>query len=167
MALEIERKFLVDKTRWQEFKKKHTLEKIRIRQGYFPTEKAAFITRISQRNEKAYLTLKSWTQNITRSEYEYEIPFDDASALLLSCQQPIIEKTRYFVKTENYVWEVDEFFGDNEGLLIAEIELSNEHENFPKPEPNFLSREVSNEPRFYNANLIHYPFSKWTADEKK
>jgi len=95
-----------------------------------------------------------------RHEYEYEIPVQDADEMIANlCQRPLIEKTRHFVNYQGYIWEIDEFEGDNKGLLVAEIELSEVGEDFPKPP--WLGQEVTDDLRYYNNNLIRYPYSQW------
>lgn len=115
--------------------------------------------RVRRQDEKAFLTLKGRNTGISRLEYEYEIPAADADELLQFCQRPLIEKTRYVEKIDGHVWEIDCFFGDNEGLLVAEIELKSEDEPFEKPV--WLGQEVSGDVRYYNSNLAENPYSKW------
>ncbi len=155
MAIEIERKFLV-KDGWRP-----EGEPIHLRQGYLPLT-GPIIVRIRQQDNRAFLTLKGRTDGITRNEYEYEIPPQDAEELLMRCQKSIVEKSRYLVTEGNYTWEVDVFFGANDGLIVAELELSSEDEEFERPE--WLAAEVSNDPRYYNANLAKHPFSEWRSD---
>jgi CYTH domain-containing protein len=110
--------------------------------------------------KKGFLTIKGITKNITRCEYEYEIPFEEAEYMLNEiCEKPIIVKKRFKVPMESFVWEVDEFFEGNKGLVIAEIELEHEDHEFPKP--SWLGKEVSGNPKYYNANLVRFPFSEW------
>ncbi len=95
-----------------------------------------------------------------RAEYEYEIPGPDAEAMLNDlCEKPLIEKMRYKIKFKGLIWEADEFFGENQGLLMAEVELEREDQSFVKPE--WVGEEVTGDPKYFNANLIHHPFSKW------
>ena len=156
MAKEIERKFLVTGEDWR------TLAKgIRYRQGYLSTAKERTV-RVRTIDGKAFLTVKGITVGATRSEYEYEIPAADANEMLDDlCEKPIIEKSRYTIPLGDVTWEVDEFFGVNHGLIIAEIEIQSEDQSFPKPA--WIGEEVTSDPRYYNANLIARPFSTWKA----
>ena len=152
MGVEIERKFLV-KEGWRP-----TGESVRMRQGYLPGT-GPMTVRIRTEDRRAVLTLKGRTKGITRSEYEYEIPMQDAEELLMRCQKKVVEKTRYFVSVGDYTWEVDVFEGANEGLVVAELELSDENEVFDRPD--WLGEEVSMDGRYYNVNLAEHPFSEW------
>ena len=152
MAVEIERKFLVNE-KW-----KPEGREIHVKQGYLPGA-GPMLVRVRQEDARAYLTLKGRTEGITRSEYEYEIPMADAGELLLRCEEPIIEKTRYLIPAGPHTWEVDVFFGANEGLIVAEIELSREDEPFDRPD--WLGAEVSGDPRYYNSNLASHPYAEW------
>ena len=151
--LEIERKFLVDQKIWQPGE-----QGISVRQGYLAGE-GPLLVRIRQQDRKAFLTLKGRTTGISRLEFEYEIPMVDAVGLLRLCQQPLVEKVRYVEEFEGHTWEIDRFFGSNEGLMIAEIELTSEDESFARPA--WLGREVSGDSRYYNSNLIQHPYSEW------
>ena len=128
MALEIERKYLID------LEKIGTLENgVRIKQGYLSTNKDA-VVRVRVKNDKAYLTIKGSTSGIARLEFEYEIPLNEANEMLEKlCQKPVIDKTRYLIKHDIHTWEVDIFYGDNEGLVVAEVELSSEDEHINLP----------------------------------
>lgn len=153
MAKEIERKFLVNGEEWKQF------SSVEIRQGYLCTDKHRTV-RVRSKSGKAYLTIKGITEGASRDEFEYEIPFEDGSYMLDNiCQRPLIEKRRYIIHIDNKVWEVDEFFGDNSGLVVAEIELSSEKEEFGKP--NWIGEEITHDARYFNANLIQRPFSQW------
>ncbi len=152
MGVEIERKFLV-KDGWQP-----SGESVRMKQGYLPGT-GPMLVRIRVEDQRAFLTLKGRTEGITRSEYEYEIPMQDAEELLLRCQKNVVEKTRYFIPAGDYTWEVDVFAGANKGLTIAEIELSDEDEVFERPD--WLGAEVSADGRYYNSRLAAHPFSEW------
>ncbi len=154
MNQEIERKFLVSGSGYKEL-----AVPTRYKQGYITiTEKGSVRVRIA--GEKAFLTVKSKRTGISRAEYEYEIPVAEAQGLLTDiARQPIIEKQRYKVEYAGNIWEVDEFFGDNEGLVIAEIELESEDQRFEKPE--WIGEEVSGERRYYNANLVGNPYCNW------
>ena len=153
MGMEIERKFLVDQKIWQPGE-----QGISVRQGYLAGE-GPLLVRIRQQDRKAFLTLKGRTTGISRLEFEYEIPMVDAVGLLHLCQQPLVEKVRYVEEFEGHTWEIDRFFGSNEGLMIAEIELTSEDESFARPA--WLGREVSGDSRYYNSNLIQHPYSEW------
>jgi CYTH domain-containing protein len=116
--------------------------------------------RVRTINNNGYLTIKGITVGASRREFEYEIPAKDAEELLDNlCEKPLIEKIRYKVDYGTLTWEVDEFFGENEGLIVAEVELHSEDQPFDRPE--WVTEEVTTDPRYYNANLIKYPYSKW------
>jgi CYTH domain-containing protein len=153
MGQEIERKFLVANDAWR------TGAGTLIRQGYLHNEIDGTV-RVRTKGERAYLTIKGNTIGITRSEFEYEIPLGDASQILDElCLKPLIEKIRYEVKVGGFKWEIDEFLEENAGLVVAEIELEEESQEFPKPD--WLGREVSDDFRYQNANLVKMPYSKW------
>lgn len=154
MGKEIERKFLVKGEAWKSLAKgRH------YRQGYLNSAKERTV-RIRTIDDKAFLTVKGPTVGVTRPEFEYPIPFEDCAAMLdLLAEKPIIEKTRYKIPMGNRVWEVDEFFGVNAGLVVAEIELGAEDEAFEKPE--WIGEEVSGDPRYFNSNLVKHPFTTW------
>ena len=154
MGLEIERKFLLKNNSW----KKEVKETISIRQGYLNSEIERTI-RIRIQGERGVLTIKGKNQNVTRKEFEYQIPLDDALHLISMCEKPIIEKTRFLIPSNRSTWEIDVFDGENKGLVIAEIELSSEEESFDIP--NWLGKEVSSESKYYNSSLITNPYSKW------
>lgn len=155
-GLEIERKFLVKKG---ETYKKTAYSSSHIQQGYIPAEGAT--VRVRTRDGKAYLTIKGKSVNggMTRYEFEKEITMDEAQHLLQLCQGGVIDKRRYLVKSGKHVFEVDEFYGNNQGLVMAEVELSDENENFEKPD--FIGLEVTGDKRFYNSHLLSNPFSLW------
>jgi CYTH domain-containing protein len=115
--------------------------------------------RVRTIEDKAYLTIKGIAIGAARLEFEYEIPRQDADALLDICEKPLIEKNRYKIAHGGFVWEVDEFFGENQGLIVAEIELQSEDQYFPKPD--WVGPEVTTDPRYFNANLIKNPYTKW------
>ncbi len=160
MALEIERKYLID------LEKIGTLENgIRIKQGYLSTNKDA-VVRVRVKNDKAYLTIKGSNSRITRLEFEYEIPLNEANEMLEKlCQKPVIDKTRYIINHENHTWEVDVFYGDNEGLVVAEVELSSEDEHINLP--IWVKEEVSHDNRYFNSNLMKLPFKDWEENKGK
>jgi len=155
MATEIERKFLILNQDWQEY----TKSELHIVQGYLATNEFSS-TRIRIQNDKANINIKSATLGITRTEFEYSIPVDDARLMLEAlCIKPVIEKTRFTVEHMNHTWEIDVFSGDNEGLIVAEIELSSPDEAFEKP--SWIGEEVSNDARYYNACLVNNPYKNW------
>lgn len=155
MPIEIERKFLLKDDSWRT----QVSSSARIRQGYLaPVSKASVRVRLD--GERANINIKSATLGVRRMEYEYFIPVDEAVELLDQlCQTPQINKTRFKVEHAGYVWEIDEFYGDNEGLIVAEIELDDESESFEKPV--WLGEEVSGDARYYNVNLAKQPFKNW------
>jgi adenylate cyclase len=154
MALEIERKFLLANERWKTLvDASYTLT-----QGYLSTNPTS-TTRVRIKAGIATLTIKSKNTGIRRSEFEYQIPTEDAQELLALCDGPLIQKTRHTIAVDNHTWEIDEFSGDNSGLVVAEIELSAENEVFIKPE--WVGTEVSDDPRYYNSNLVKHPYSLW------
>ncbi len=159
MAQEIERKFLVNAARWH-----RPDDGVRYRQGYLSTAKERTV-RVRTVGDKAFLTVKGPNVGAISDEYEYEIPLNDANEMLdRLCQRPLIEKTRYRVSYRGKVWEVDEFEGANQGLITAEVELARENE--PVAIPDWVEREVTDDPRFYNSNLVEHPFGEWQAGEK-
>jgi adenylate cyclase len=156
MAREIERKFLVTGDAW-----KSGAAGVRFRQGYLSTEKARTV-RVRTEGARGVLTIKGPTAGVSRLEFEYEIPQADADRLLDDlCLRPLVEKVRYRVAAGRHVWEIDEFLGDNAGLVVAEIELGSADEPFERPA--WLGREVSDDPRYFNANLVRAPYRTWTA----
>lgn len=150
---EIERKFLVKEALWQPHG-----HGFRVQQGYLP-QTGALLVRIRTQDDRAFLTLKGRTTGITRAEFEYEIPAADAAELLPFCRRPLIEKVRYQEEVGGHLWEIDCFAGENEGLVVAEIELQCETEPFTRPA--WLGEEVSGDPRYYNANLTEHPYRTW------
>ncbi len=155
MALEIERKYLVNKEKWNALAKpKGTL----IRQRYLLIEADKTI-RVRIKDSKGYLTIKGRSVGATRLEYEYEIPQEDAAQLLNGFSVPEVKKVRYEILFNDKKWEVDEFLEDNIGLIIAEIELKEESEYFELPE--WIGREVTVEKQYYNSHLTVMPFVKW------
>lgn len=159
MAVEIERKFLLLNDSWRQFADAGNT----MRQGYFagPTDsqpRASIRVRVD--NQHAYLNIKSYELGISRQEYEYEIDRDDAQMMLDTlCEKPLVEKTRFKVVVGKHTWEIDVFDGDNLGLVVAEVELNHEDEIFVKPD--WLDKEVSDDPRYYNVSLIKHPFKDW------
>ncbi|MBL4605193.1 MAG: CYTH domain-containing protein [Flavobacteriaceae bacterium] len=157
MALEIERKFLVTTLDYQ----KLSFQKKYIQQGFLNSDKNR-VVRVRIIDEKGFLTIKglSNTNGTTRFEWEKEISFDDAKELMKLCEKGIIEKYRHYHKVKNHVFEIDEFLGDNKGLIVAEIELESEDEKFEKPK--YLGKEVSGDQKYFNSNLSKYSFKNWT-----
>ena len=116
--------------------------------------------RVRTKGEHAYLTIKGGTTGITRLEFEYEIPLEEANEILNElCQKPLIEKIRYEAYVGRFKWEIDEFQGENAGLVVAEVELEDENQEFLKPD--WLGEEVSDDFRYQNANLVKHPYSQW------
>lgn len=156
MAQEIERKFLVLSNDF----KSEAFKKTLIKQGYLSSIPERTV-RVRIKGNKGYLTVKgsSNASGASRYEWEKEIPVVEAEELLLLSEPGVIDKTRYEVKVGNFIFEVDEFYGDNIGLVIAEIELNNENDNFEKP--SWVGDEVTGDKRYYNAMLVKNPFTKW------
>ena len=156
MNIEIERKFLVLDDSYKKLSYNHS----HIRQGYLSSDRGKTI-RIRIRDARAYITIKgpSLDGGLSRYEFEQEIPLDDAEKLMTLCEPGIIDKTRWLVKSGEHTFEVDEFFGDNEGLVMAEVELSSPDE---KPEiPHFIGKEVTGDRRYYNSQLRRNPYCNW------
>ncbi|MDN5285512.1 MAG: hypothetical protein JWR38_1786 [Mucilaginibacter sp.] len=155
MGIEIERKFLVDAIQWQQLSKPVGTN---FKQGYIVNDATKTI-RIRVTDQYACLTFKGETLGFTRSEYEYTIPIEDGIEMLDKFAGPIIQKTRYCINFENKLWEVDVFSGDNEGLIVAEIELEQENEQFKLP--HWVTQEVTGQEKYYNSNLSAHPFKEW------
>lgn len=154
MGIEIERKFLLTSTSW-----KQLAPGTSYRQGYLNSTKERTV-RVRTIDDKGFLTIKGVSVGATRVEYEYEIPVADAQHLLDDlCEKPLIEKNRYKINHAGFVWEVDEFFGENMGLIVAEIELESEDQSFEKPE--WVGEEVTGDPRYFNSSLIKEPYTQW------
>ncbi len=154
MGVEIERKFLLNGDEWRSLAQGTVY-----RQGYLSSQKERTV-RVRTVDDQGFLTIKGANVGMTRLEYEYEIPVEDAIALLEElCEKPIIEKIRRKIDYAGFVWEVDEFLGENEGLIMAEIELENEEQPFEKPP--WIGEEVSGDARYFNSNLSRKPFSVW------
>jgi len=159
MSVEIERKYLVKGDHWRKLGN-GTL----YRQGYLSTDIERTV-RIRTVGKKGFLTIKGKTRNTRRDEFEYEIPFDDAKWMLdVLCKRPLIEKTRFKIIDRNLVWEVDEFWEENEGLIIAEVELKDENEVVNVPD--WIGKEVTEDQAYYNASLVKHPYSKWKINRK-
>jgi adenylate cyclase len=159
MAIEIEKKFLVNGEDWKEGSSSTVYY-----QGYLCSGTGQTV-RVRIAGDKAWLTIKGKHTNISRLEFEYPIPLADAQAMLDEvCEQPVIHKRRFIKEYEGFTWEIDEFYGDNQGLVVAEIELASEDQEFPRP--HWLGEEVSHHGRYYNASLRTYPYSKWKNGER-
>ncbi|RIA11021.1 CYTH domain-containing protein [Flavobacteriaceae bacterium MAR_2010_72] len=154
--VEIERKFLVTSTDF----KKEAFNQTRILQGFLNSHKERTV-RVRLRESKGYLTVKglSSQEGLTRYEWESEISKQDAENLLKLCEKGVIDKVRYEIKVDDHIFEVDEFFGDNEGLILAEIELKHISELFKKP--SWLGEEVTGNIKYYNSQLSKQPFNTW------
>ncbi len=154
MAIEIERKFLVANDSWRE-----DAVGTAYKQGYI-LNSAINTVRVRVAGNKGILTIKGQGSDFARPEYEYEIPLSDAEEMLAGlCLKPLIEKTRYKLRVANHVWDLDVFHADNQGLVLAEIELSEEYELFEKPD--WLGKEVTGDERYFNAYLVRHPYSSW------
>jgi len=154
MAQEIERKFRVANDDWRAM----ATSSSSLKQGYLSSSAEATV-RVRLEDNLGTVTIKSKTNGITRNEFEYAIPAQEAKELLMLCSGPLIEKIRYRIPQENHTWEIDVFEGDNDGLIIAEIELTSEDDYFVKPQ--WLGEEVSGDSRYYNSNLATHPYVKW------
>lgn len=155
MATEIEHKFLVANDDWRAL----ATESAEFKQGYLNSDATSSV-RVRIAGNQAWLNIKSATIGTHRLEFEYEIPVADADEIIATlCHKPLIEKTRHFVNDGQHVWEIDVFAGENQGLIVAEIELSEIGEDFNRP--SWLGEEVSHDVRYYNNNLSRHPFSSW------
>ncbi|MCU0552032.1 MAG: CYTH domain-containing protein [Leptolyngbya sp. Prado105] len=153
MGIEIERKFLVIGDQWR-----NLALGVLYRQGYIPTLESTVRIRIAA--DRGFITIKGRTQGISRSEFEYEIPLNEAAQMLDTlCKPPLIEKYRHKIELNGMLWEVDEFLGQNQGLTIAEVELQSADQSIELPE--WIGEDVSHDPRYYNSNLAQHPFSTW------
>lgn len=152
MGIEIERKFLVTGDQWRQG------AGVRYSQGYLSRDKARTV-RVRVAGDKAFLTIKGVSRGAARAEFEYEIPVAEAEQLLELSDGPLIRKLRYKVRHDGLTWEVDEFLGDNTGLVVAEVELTSEDQTFTKP--SWVGKEVTDDQRYYNSNLASHPYSQW------
>ena len=156
MGIEIERKFLVAGEAWRALG-----EPVLLRQGYLNADPARTV-RVRIEGAAGKLTIKSKNVGASRGEWEYDIPLPDAEELLDTlCERPLVEKYRRRIWHAGFIWEVDEFLGENAGLVVAEIELPSEHAVFETPD--WVDREVTGDKRYYNSSLIRFPFSQWTT----
>lgn len=166
MGIEIERKFLVTSDAWRVA----AHEVAPMAQGYLNdlamveggAQKASVRVRIE--GDSAYLNLKSRERGHTRQEFNYAVPVDEARALLALCVGGLIDKRRHYVRHEGHLWEVDEFLGENAGLVVAEIELQHADEAFALPE--WAGKQVTDSLRYYNLALASYPYSQWSDEER-
>jgi adenylate cyclase len=155
MATEIERKFLVTGDAWRD------APGVEYSQGYLCRDKQRTV-RVRLAGERAFVTIKGESKGASRAEFEYEIPVDDARRLLELSDGPIVRKIRRKIDHEGATWEVDEFKGDNDGLVVAEVELQDEDQRFARPA--WLGREVTDDPRYFNSNLTSHPYCEWRDD---
>jgi adenylate cyclase len=154
MASEIERKFLVKRELWPA-----PADGMLYRQGYLSVQPERTV-RVRMAGHRGFITIKGMTRGLERLEFEYEIPVSDAAAILDQlCLKPLVEKTRFRIDFGGRTWEVDEFHGDNAGLLLAEIELASGDDKFEMPP--WAGAEVSDDPRYFNSNLSREPFARW------
>jgi CYTH domain-containing protein len=154
MSKETERKFLIKNDSWRSLAKGK-----RYQQGYLSRDKER-VVRIRTVGDKGFLTIKGKTTGATRAEFEYDIPAADAEAMLDHlCERPLIEKNRYKIEFGGLIWEVDEFLGENQGLIVAEVELESEDQPFEKP--TWIGEEVTGDPKYFNSNLVQHPFTRW------
>lgn len=157
MAVEIERKFLLRDESWRGAVERS----VRLRQGYLGGDRCSVRVRIA--DDAATLNIKAKQLGISRAEYEYAIPLVDAEQLLALAGPAVLSKARHHVRIGGDLWEIDEFDGDNAGLIVAEIELASEDADFVRP--SWLGDEVSHDARYYNLNLVREPYSRWSARE--
>ncbi len=154
MAIEIEKKFLL-----KYLPKESLSNPVFISQGYLLNKKET-VVRIRLADKKAFMTIKGLTTNSARKEYEYSLPYDDAKEMIdLFCKEGLVEKKRYKIAHKGFIWEIDQFSGNNTGLVVAEIELEHIDQLFEKPD--WVGSEVTQDPRYYNSNLIQNPYSTW------
>lgn len=154
MGLEIERKFLVKSDAWKPL----VSRSIDIKQGYL-SSKPERTVRVRIADDKGLLTIKGKSENLTRKEFEYEIPLPEAQELILLCERSIIEKTRHVCQMDQVIWEIDVFRGENQGLVLAEVELISEDQIVSLP--SWIGQEVSADPRYYNSALQAHPYGSW------
>jgi adenylate cyclase len=155
MGIEIERKFLLKDDSWRQQADAGTY----YRQGYLIGAKQASV-RVRIEGDQAFLNIKSMTLGVTRQEYQYPLPLDEANEILNNlCEKPLVEKTRYKIQYAGHEWEIDVFAGENAGLIVAEVELQSEQEQLTLPP--WVGVEVSADPRYYNVNLVKHPYSTW------
>lgn len=154
MALEIERKYLVDLDKLGDLNNGSN-----IKQGYIQTADKTAV-RIRVKDKKAFLTIKGENKGASRLEFEYPIPLEEANEMIEKlCKKPIIDKIRYEIVYDKHTWEIDIFSGENKGLVVAEVELESEDEDIDLP--SWIKEEVTNDTRYYNANLLNHPYKDW------
>ncbi|WP_299489748.1 CYTH domain-containing protein [Acaryochloris sp. IP29b_bin.137] len=153
MGIEIERKFLVISETWRSMG-----SGVPLIQGYLADSNPTTV-RVRIAGEKAFLTIKGKVQNLTRQEFEYKIPVADAQAMMNLCYPRVVEKTRYKIAVSDLIWEIDEFSGTNQGLVLAEVELSAPDQSVILPD--WVGQEVSDDPRYFNSYLAAHPYSTW------
>ena len=154
MAIEIEKKFLIKHIPYKQITHSH-----KIKQGYIVKNRNKVI-RVREKNNQYFITIKGNKIGLSRFEFEYSIPKEDGEKLLNEfCENGFIKKTRHYVTFEKHTWEIDEFHEQNEGLIVAEIELKSENENFKIPD--WIKKEVTNDSKYYNMNLLQKPFKTW------
>lgn len=159
---EIERKFLLRDQSWRQAVSRSQ----KLRQGYLSDDKARTVRVRVVNDVEGWLTIKGLSVNNSRPEYEYAIPAEEAAAMLDSlCKRPLLEKIRHIVVVDGMTWEIDEFLGDNAGLVVAEIELQAVEQEFTRPD--WLGEEVSSDPRYFNSSLVQHPFSEWAEQGGK
>jgi adenylate cyclase len=167
MGIEIERKFLLGDDSWRDA----VTESERIAQGYLVSAQALHdgtaraSVRVRRTGERAWLNIKSAQLGIERAEFEYPVPIADAEQMLAELCDGVLQKIRHHVTVDGVLFEIDEFFGENAGLVVAEVELPSTDASFPRPA--WLGREVSHLARYYNVNLIAHPYARWTPDERQ
>jgi CYTH domain-containing protein len=155
MGMEIERKYLMASDEWRGL-----AEGVDYRQGYLSTVKERTV-RVRTIGDSGFLTIKGISIGASRVEYEYEVPADDAHEMLDElCERPLIEKRRFKVSHAGLIWEIDEFFGENVGLIVAEVELEEEDQTIDLP--SWIGQEVTGDPRYFNSSLVSKPFSAWS-----
>jgi len=160
VGIEIERKFLLIGSDWKKLARGTVY-----RQGYLHSSENRTV-RIRVAGGTGFVTIKGGGTGIRRLEFEYQIPVKDAEIMLEKlCEKPLVEKKRYKIDYAGFTWEVDEFFGENEGLTVAEIELTSEEQPFAKPP--WVGKEVSGDPRYFNAVLCKFPYSAWGQKEQR
>mgnify|MGYP001794395229 CR=1 FL=1 len=160
MAKEIERKFLVASDSCRTLSTGEVAAGEKYCQGYIKTTEPGHSVRVRIAGENAYLTIKGPSRGLSRAEFEYAIPVSDAQEMLETlCDRPLIEKVRYRLPIGGLVWEIDEFMGENAGLLVAEVELQSETQSVDLPD--WAGEEVSGDPKYYNASLVRHPYSQW------
>jgi adenylate cyclase len=160
MPTEIERKFLLRDDRWRT----SIARSESMRQGYLANGPVSVRVR-TVGEQRAWLNIKSGGFVASRAEFDYEIPVEDAQALIALCSGPLVEKVRHHVEYQGFIWEIDEFAGDNDGLIVAEIELDDERQAFPQPP--WIGREVTDLARYYNVCLVGHPYRAWSEAERR